>query len=131
MLTAATMPTLRRARRRAQVLLRIGIELLLALRAAEVIGLPFVLSSSSGGSRFYVHAADRILHSCCAIHSWPSFRFRIDVSNRRADRLSKSAHSGPTNRLYPQRLTNTCAPHDNVRSEERRVGKECRSRWSP
>jgi hypothetical protein len=42
-------------------------------------------------------------------------RFRIEVSNRRADLLSKSAHSVPTNRLYPQRLTNTCAPHDSVR----------------
>src|SRR5688572_32168889 len=28
-----------------------------------------------------------------------------------------------------RRLSNTCA--DVVRSEERRVGKECRSRWSP
>jgi hypothetical protein len=38
-----------------------------ALGAAEVIGLPFMLGSSSGGSRFYVHAADRIFHSCCAV----------------------------------------------------------------
>ena len=48
-------------------------------------------------------------------------RFRIEVSNRGADRLSKSAHSGPTNRLYPQRLTNTCAPHGNARFPAKRV----------
>ena len=67
-LAAATMAALRRARRRAQVLLRIGIEFLFALGATEVIGLPFMLGSSSGGSRFYVHAADRIFHSRRAIH---------------------------------------------------------------
>ena len=67
-LAAATMAALRRARRRAQVLLRIGIEFLFALGATEVIGLPFMLGSSSGSSAFYVHATDRIFHSCCAIH---------------------------------------------------------------
>src|ERR1022692_2160478 len=67
-LAAATMAALRSSRGLAQVLLRIGIELLFALGAAEVISLPFMLGSSSGGSRFYVHATDRIFHSCCAIH---------------------------------------------------------------
>jgi hypothetical protein len=28
-----------------------------------------MLGSPSGGSRFYVHAAHRIFHCCCAIHS--------------------------------------------------------------
>ena len=28
-------------------------------------------------------------------------------------------------------LSKTRAPEDKARSEERRVGKECRSRWSP
>ena len=60
-LTAAAMAALRRSRRLAQVLLRIKVELLFALGAAEVIRLPFVLGSSSGGSRFYVHAAHKDL----------------------------------------------------------------------
>ena len=72
-LTAAALATLRRSRRRAHVLLRIKSELLFALGAAEVIRLPFVLSSSSGGSRFYVHTAHRIFHSCCALHDHLSF----------------------------------------------------------
>jgi hypothetical protein len=67
-LTAATMVALRRSRRLAQVLLRTKVELLFALGAAEVIGLPFMLGSSSGSSAFDVHATDRIFHSRCAIH---------------------------------------------------------------
>ena len=68
------MAALRRYRRLAQILLRMEIELLFALRAAEVISLPFVLGSSSGGSRFYVHAAHRIFHGCCVFHYHsPSF----------------------------------------------------------
>jgi hypothetical protein len=67
-LAAATMAALRSSRRLVQVLLRTKIEFLFALGIAEVIGLPFMLGSSSGGSRFYVHAADRIFHSCSAIH---------------------------------------------------------------
>ncbi len=67
-LAAATMATLRCSRRLAQVLLRTEVEFLLALGTAEVISLPFMLGSPCGGSRFYVHAADRIFHSCCAIH---------------------------------------------------------------
>jgi hypothetical protein len=61
-LAAAAMAALRRSRSLAQVLLRIRIELLFALGAAEVICLPFVLGLPSGGSRFYVHAAHRIFH---------------------------------------------------------------------
>jgi hypothetical protein len=62
------MAALRRCRRLAQVLLRIEVKLLLALGTAEVIRLPFVLGSSSGSTRFYVHAAHRVFHSYCAVH---------------------------------------------------------------
>ena len=31
----------------------------------------------------------------------------------------------------PQRAAEAKAAHERLRSEERRVGKECRSRWSP
>jgi hypothetical protein len=89
------MAALRRSRRLAQVLLRIKIELLFAFGAAEVIRLPFVLSSSSGGSRFYVHAAHRIFHSCCAIHYDFSFirEFWRDGSSN-ADRPVSATHHG-------------------------------------
>src|ERR1019366_370194 len=72
-LTAAAMAALRRSRGLAQILLRIKIELLFALGAAEVIRLPFVLGPSSGGCRFYVHAAHGIFYSGCALHSHLSF----------------------------------------------------------
>src|ERR1035437_8112594 len=65
---AAARAALRRSRGLAQVLVRLKIELLFALGAAEVIRLPFVLGLSGGGSRLYVHTAHRVFHSCCAIH---------------------------------------------------------------
>ena len=67
-LTAAAVAALRRSRWLAQVLLWIPIELLFALGATEVIRLPFVLGSSGGGSRFYIHAAYKILHNGWAFH---------------------------------------------------------------
>src|ERR1035437_2833683 len=41
--------------------------------AAEVIRLPLVVGSSSGGSQFYVHAANRISYHCCVLHYDVSF----------------------------------------------------------
>ena len=67
-LTAAAVATLRRSRWLAQVLLWIPIELFFALGATEVIRLPSVLGSSSGGSRFYIHAAHKIFHDGCVFH---------------------------------------------------------------
>ena len=72
-LTAAAMAALRRYCRLAQELRRILIELFFALGAAEVIRLPFVVGSSRGARRFYVHAAHRIFHRCCAFHHALSF----------------------------------------------------------
>ena len=46
---------------------------------------------------------------------------KMDVSNLRFKKPSKSEHK-------PSLLKEVM---DNPRSEERRVGKECRSRWSP
>ena len=34
-------------------------------------------------------------------------------------------------RLLDEKLANITNPTPEIRSEERRVGKECRSRWSP
>jgi hypothetical protein len=77
------MAALRRSRRLAQILVRLKIELLFALGATEVIRLPFVLGLSSGGSRFYVHVAHRIFHSCCVLHNDLSFvrEFWLDGSS--------------------------------------------------
>src|SRR5450756_500737 len=72
-LTTAAVAALRRFRCLAQELRWIAIELLFALGAAEVIRLPFVVGSSSGGSRFYVHAAHKISYSCCVLHYIVSF----------------------------------------------------------
>jgi hypothetical protein len=44
------------------------IELLFALGAAKVIGLSRMLGVSSGGSCFYLHAANGIFHNCGAAH---------------------------------------------------------------
>jgi hypothetical protein len=54
------MVALRRPHRLAQVLFRTKVELLFTHRTAEVISVTFMLGSPCGGSRFYVHAADRI-----------------------------------------------------------------------
>jgi hypothetical protein len=67
-LAAAAMAGLRRRCRLAQVLRRIMIELLFALGAAKVIGLPSVVSVSSGGGNVYVHAANGIFHNGGAAH---------------------------------------------------------------
>src|ERR1039458_1252616 len=67
-LAAAARAALRRSRGLAQVLVRLKIEVLFALGAAEVIRLPFVLGLSGGVSRLYVHTAHRIFHNCCTRH---------------------------------------------------------------
>ena len=68
-LTAAALAALRRSRWLAHVLMRIQVELVFALGAAEVIGVPGVLGLSSGFVRFYVHSAHRIFRSCCGFHA--------------------------------------------------------------
>jgi len=65
-LAAATLATLPCARRLAYVLLRIKIEILFALGAAEVIRLPIVLGSSSCGSRVYVYTAQDLSRLLCS-----------------------------------------------------------------
>src|SRR5687767_6320797 len=55
----------------------------------------------------------------------------VDVTSARTEQTidGKTVSEIPTSRLYSS-LTQL-VPALNVRSEERRVGKECRSRWSP
>src|SRR5256886_11575644 len=58
----------------------------------------------------------------CALPIWSSGRKSIDNAQRTGwPHFSRARYK---RLLGPQRL-------DGVRSEERRVGKECRSRWSP
>ena len=57
--------------------------------------------------RSYVHALERL---------YPKTRFAMRLSPRVTERTT---------------LVQATTHHIRVRSEERRVGKECRSRWSP
>jgi hypothetical protein len=100
-LAAAIVIALRSSRRLAQILLRTKVEFLLALGSAEVIGLPFVLSSSNSSSAFYIHATDRIFHSCCAIHFMTFLRFRNEVSNRRAASSEQECSLWPDQSVVP------------------------------
>ena len=52
----------------------------------------------------------------------------ILVQTRTADEILLIEDGPLTQELY-QVVANACGPC--IRSEERRVGKECRSRWSP
>src|SRR5436309_13058405 len=42
-----------------------------------------------------------------------------------------ASRSGSLSRLHSARMSDRAASASAARSEERRVGKECRSRWSP
>jgi hypothetical protein len=44
------------------------IELLFALRAAKVKGLPSMVGVFSGGGGVYVHAANGVFHNGCTAH---------------------------------------------------------------
>ena len=67
-LAAAAMACFRRRCRLAHVFGWTMIELLLALGATKVIGLPSVVGVSSGGGNVYVHAANGIFHNGSATH---------------------------------------------------------------
>ena len=45
--------------------------------------------------------------------------------------LQIAVTSGQVNDVFPWSLLLNALLHTPIRSEERRVGKECRSRWSP
>jgi hypothetical protein len=96
-LTAVAMAAFRRSLRLAQVLIRVKIELLFALGAAEVIRLPLVIGMSSGGSRVHVHAAHGVFHGGCVIHLYLSFvrEFWFDVSSNIDWPISVTRHVLP------------------------------------
>src|SRR4051794_41674795 len=65
----------------------------------------------------------------CALPIWTSHPVVEDLLGHAAERLEggdvAAEHGGEV------LLSNEAGPHHSARSEERRVGKECRSRWSP
>src|SRR3989475_858819 len=69
----------------------------------------------------------------CALPIW----FRIKILLRNNPVLDRPDHERHVAREMPQMVFGPVAflefleVHEGVRSEERRVGKECRSRWSP
>src|SRR2546426_2885379 len=69
----------------------------------------------------------------CALPIWsghrPVLRERDDLEFRR--RRQTVPHDLPTRAAEARRDGTGGAAHREQRSEERRVGKECRSRWSP
>src|SRR5664280_904945 len=98
-LAAAARAALRRFRGLAQVLVRLKIEVLFALGAAEVIRLPFVLGLSGGGSRLYVHTEHRIFHNCCTRHFDLSFVLNFSLAGRpNVDWPVSGTHPEVTNR---------------------------------
>ena len=60
----------------------------------------------------------------------PALMKRVEALNASGEkRVLKTWSRSST--IFPQFVGHTFAVHDGRRSEERRVGKECRSRWSP
>src|SRR5205807_5646120 len=78
----------------------------------------------------------------CFFRSWESFRYRFGDSawaEAAAGRIQLRRRRAASSRRLRATLSSSSSPrifgssrtaHDNSRSEERRVGKECRSRWS-
>src|SRR5256886_15552116 len=58
-------------------------------------------------------------------------RGRLDPADLQDGRLADHADAGQRDRLLLRSGIPSSGPLGHVRSEERRVGKECRSRWSP
>src|SRR2546425_5419533 len=64
--------------------------------------------------------------------SYFTFFAAASLPRARAVKMPSAAKAAQTSRAAWKLLTNVCcSPLIFVRSEERRVGKECRSRWSP
>src|SRR2546429_4404453 len=73
-----------------------------------------------------VCSSDLKLEDAAIDREW---RRHITVLEEERDRVG--VHTRPEGRVRPQRLELRPEQQRSARSEERRVGKECRSRWSP
>ena len=56
---------------------------------------------------------------------------KIMLSSRKADDLEQAAAELQAAGIDARWIAADCSKEEDTRSEERRVGKECRSRWSP
>src|ERR1039457_5088084 len=64
-------------------------------------------------------------------HLRPKRRGADPRSQERVRRSAALADPAPAPNRFPALTGRVQRPHSHSRSEERRVGKECRSRWSP
>ena len=67
-----------------------------------------------------------MFHKVKAVSALPNYRLSVQF----AEGLTKIYHVAPLFTKWPAFRALENEPEDD-RSEERRVGKECRSRWSP
>ena len=84
---------------------------------------------TTGKKAPYLYTAKNIIYSAAIgekKNNVPKVEFAVGKS-----KISFEPASGKANPVRPQQKDNTLLFKDIYRSEERRVGKECRSRWSP
>src|SRR5436853_4989806 len=83
---------------------------------------------------FFFFFSSRRRHTRC-LSDWSSDVCSSDLADlhelRRAPQLVKVSSGNHIDQLIKQALPGLELVHVANRSEERRVGKECRSRWSP
>src|SRR5260370_5424486 len=115
------------------------------IRSQEVVFIGFCIFCHCYLVFFFFQAEDGIRDSSvtgvqtCAL---PIYAGRLRITQ--AERINKSrltqSNAQPTSVIVPLNPTSSVAsgyssvltrPRSILRSEERRVGKECRSRWSP
>ena len=69
-------------------------------------------------------------HTRNELKEWERINNRHCINWENWDRVIKETREQLASMNFPQKQNNNLIPKW-VRSEERRVGKECRSRWSP
>src|SRR2546430_13576576 len=85
-----------------------------------------ISTCSRQGSRWRVSSSSSS-GGCCGVSSLPRIGRRVD----RHLRPYREYHAGRSGAIQELPLGPVEGPEVKARSEERRVGKECRSRWSP
>src|SRR6266498_2177900 len=93
-------------------------------QAFAFIGLQAVFIEGSGGNTFFFFFSSRRRHTRCG-RDWSS-----DVCSSDLRLLTSGGRSSATT-CRASLFCTSSRQDNNLRSEERRVGKECRSRWSP
>src|SRR3712207_9476041 len=103
-------------------------ELLLVGKLADLVN-----QRRNGNNVYFVQNHRITPTNVCALHcNFCSFRRNPDAPDayiRSTQEIVERAHKTYTDRTYEFHIVGGLVP--DLRSEERRVGKECRSRWSP